>query len=98
MIWTGGNTTRTKIYNKDIFCDNNFNNKKTIFVTLVDHGQKLMGQKKVAQTLIIYPALRKSEKRYKGENVTQKVWDVARPRRPTSYIYIVPSEINSFSF
>ena len=46
MIWTGGNTTRTKIYNKDIFFDNNFNNKKTIFVTFVDHGQKMMGQKK----------------------------------------------------
>ena len=29
-----------------------------------------MGKKKWAQTLIIYPALKKSEKRHKGENVT----------------------------
>ena len=34
----------------------------------------------------------------------QNVWDVARPRRlrrpqrPTSYIYIAPSQINSFYF
>ena len=41
----GLNVTEPKHGDKKKLC-NDFNNKKTIFMTFIDHGQKLVGQKK----------------------------------------------------
>ena len=71
MIWIGRFATKTKIYNRNVFLDNDFNNKKTVFMAFIDHGQKMINQtKKSAETLIICPARKNSEKRYKKENFT----------------------------
>ena len=46
MIWIGCATTKTGIYNTNIFFGNDTGSKKTIFVPFIDHGPKLMGQPK----------------------------------------------------
>ena len=131
MIGIGCFTARTRKYNKKPFFKNNTGSKKAVFVLFIDHDQRWMGQenkKKRPRTLIIYPARKNSEKRYKGENVTISVlnkeglpgtfakicvWqsgqtfntlgtlatfqDVSDVPDVPLHIYIVISQINSFS-
>ena len=56
MVGVDWFATKTEKHNRETFFGNKFNNKKTIFVLFVDHGQKLMGQnnKKKAVTDVNY--------------------------------------------
>ena len=138
MLGTGCFTTRTREHNKEPFFKDNTGSKKSISVLFVDHGKKKMGQekrKKWQNALIIRPARKNSEKRYKGEDVTTSVsnkenlpgtsakvcaWQSGQTFHGTlgtfnslktlatfrtcqtfltftSYIYVVTSQIDSFS-
>ena len=46
MVGVGCFAAKTRKYNKKPFFKDNTGNKKTVFVLLVDHDQKWMGQEK----------------------------------------------------
>ena len=62
MIWINCDTAKTKIHGKNIFCNNNFGSKKTILMTFVNHGQKMMDKKKSGTNANYIPRIKKNPK------------------------------------